>query len=452
MQNQSSGASAAPGCRDTFVYQQQGSGKLGYPVEYSSTTWTGNSAPVTMTMKVTELSFAALDAGLFEIPEGYREFSASQPAEAAAAAQAIRVAVAPVANQAPGASAYLSSMLNSSGVAATAIASPTIEAARAAGAEFLLTVETGAPRKKGGMFGKLAKSIGGEETKADYTLVEIASGAQRARNSVALRSGGMGAGAGMMLAAGVAGGAASAAGSPTGSAVANTMTHTVANQMMQSAYANPQAAADGLHERLLTSLCGGAGSGCDGGARGDVGGAIRNARPGAGGHDGHDSRQGRGVGRTDPRQLGRGGRAVPPGGSPLPQFERVENQPEGEECGVKAALARVGADDGPSDAGDGRDDGNGRGMQEGLAAETGDGDEHGEEQRGDSQHQRGLSEVVTARAAAKGVEALSDEENEGEEGQPQHTTDPQKPAQRSHAGNHANAPVMGEVRRNQQAV
>jgi len=241
-QSQSSSAAASPQCRDTFVYQQQGSGKLGYPIEYTSTTWAGNNPPVTMTMKVADLSFADLDAALFEIPEGYREFSAARPGEPAVAApRGVRVAVAPVANQAPGAAAYLSSMLNSSGVPSTTVAAPTVDAARAAGAEFLLTVETSAPKKKGGMFGKLAKSVGGEESKADFTLVEVASGTQRVRDTVSLRAGGMGAGAGMMLAAGVAGGAASAAGSHTGSVVANTMTHTMANQMMHSAYTNPQA-------------------------------------------------------------------------------------------------------------------------------------------------------------------------------------------------------------------
>lgn len=243
-QNQNSSTSAAPNCRDTFVFEQRGSGKPGYPIEYFMKMWAGNDAPVTMSMKVNELSFDELDAALFEVPTDYREYSAAQPgAPATAAPRGVKVAVAPVTNQPPGASSYLSSMLNSSGIPATAISSPTVEAASAAGAEFLLTVdmETAGAKKKGGMFGKLAKSIGGEESKANYTLTQVSTGAQRARSSVAMRSGGMGAGAGMMLAAGVAGGAASAAGSHTGAVAANTITHTMTNQMAQSAYANPQA-------------------------------------------------------------------------------------------------------------------------------------------------------------------------------------------------------------------
>lgn len=66
--------SASGGCVDQYEIKQTGSGRRGYPL-YEKTTMFDENGRETMSMvnEVVELSKASLDAGLFDVPEGYRE-------------------------------------------------------------------------------------------------------------------------------------------------------------------------------------------------------------------------------------------------------------------------------------------------------------------------------------------------------------------------------------------
>jgi hypothetical protein len=62
------------GCQDKYEMKQIGAGKRGYPVIEKMTMFDANGKETfTMTNEVIELSNAALDAALFEIPTGWRE-------------------------------------------------------------------------------------------------------------------------------------------------------------------------------------------------------------------------------------------------------------------------------------------------------------------------------------------------------------------------------------------
>jgi hypothetical protein len=67
-------SSRGGGCQDRQVFKQNGSGKLGYPV-YLKTTMRGENGgeDFVSIQEVLEISPAALDASLFEIPAGFRE-------------------------------------------------------------------------------------------------------------------------------------------------------------------------------------------------------------------------------------------------------------------------------------------------------------------------------------------------------------------------------------------
>jgi hypothetical protein len=62
------------GCRDKYDFKQIGTAKRGYPVIEKMTMFdeTGKET-FTMTNEVLELATAALDAALFDVPQGYRE-------------------------------------------------------------------------------------------------------------------------------------------------------------------------------------------------------------------------------------------------------------------------------------------------------------------------------------------------------------------------------------------
>jgi hypothetical protein len=67
---------AKPTCQDKYQMKQVGTTKRGYPV-YEKMTMFDETGKETMTMvnEVVELSKAALEAGLFDVPEGYRQVS-----------------------------------------------------------------------------------------------------------------------------------------------------------------------------------------------------------------------------------------------------------------------------------------------------------------------------------------------------------------------------------------
>jgi hypothetical protein len=62
------------GCRDQYEIRQIGTGKRGYPLYEKMTMFDDNGKETTtMVSEVIELSKASLEAGLFDVPEGYRE-------------------------------------------------------------------------------------------------------------------------------------------------------------------------------------------------------------------------------------------------------------------------------------------------------------------------------------------------------------------------------------------
>jgi hypothetical protein len=62
------------GCRDRYETKQIGTAKRGYPVWEKTTMFDPNGAESFSSIsEVVEFSHAALDASLFEVPQGYRE-------------------------------------------------------------------------------------------------------------------------------------------------------------------------------------------------------------------------------------------------------------------------------------------------------------------------------------------------------------------------------------------
>ncbi|HMT08976.1 MAG TPA: DUF4412 domain-containing protein [Pyrinomonadaceae bacterium] len=77
----------AGGCRDKIVSKNLGTGKTGYPLYQKMTMFDANGKESTsMTQEVVELSKAALDASLFEVPADYREVKDSSHLYTSAAA------------------------------------------------------------------------------------------------------------------------------------------------------------------------------------------------------------------------------------------------------------------------------------------------------------------------------------------------------------------------------
>lgn len=62
-----------PRCNDEVKVNQTGDGKLGYPLVYTLKTTKEDGSTTVMEMQVVDLSTAALDNSLFEIPSGYSE-------------------------------------------------------------------------------------------------------------------------------------------------------------------------------------------------------------------------------------------------------------------------------------------------------------------------------------------------------------------------------------------
>jgi hypothetical protein len=67
------------GCQDRVVFRHSGGGKLGYPVQETTTMYGPNGdATFTITKEVIDLSRQPLDAALFDIPAGYTEARSQQ--------------------------------------------------------------------------------------------------------------------------------------------------------------------------------------------------------------------------------------------------------------------------------------------------------------------------------------------------------------------------------------
>ncbi|HEX8069565.1 MAG TPA: hypothetical protein VF546_06420 [Pyrinomonadaceae bacterium] len=225
---------AAGGCQDRVVTKQTGTGRLGYPLQVTTTIY-GPDGSVTSTSstEVVELSRAPLAAALFDVPAGYTEVkstqelyglptgdaagdttgaveSAAEPAaasEAAAAAAAkrpggVRVGVAQVKNLtdktvAPDAArAHLVSALADAGLEAVPLNAYTPAAldaeAKQKACDFVLTTDVTALKssaggKLGGLFGRAAGLGGGgagsTEAAISYKLTPVGGGAAQLQAS-----------------------------------------------------------------------------------------------------------------------------------------------------------------------------------------------------------------------------------------------------------------------------
>jgi hypothetical protein len=208
------------GCRDRVRFNQQGSARIGYPLQETTTSYRPDgSVAFTSTKEVVELSREPLDAALFDVPAGYvetsnhqelygmpsmaemksqmssdrparEESSSSSPTGNTKAPGAIRVGVVRVNNRTDrgvsqeSLSARLVAEIQESGVEAVslnAISPAEAEAeAKAKQCDFILytdltALKTSAAKKLGGMFGRAA-GVGGidkTEAKVQFKLFAV---------------------------------------------------------------------------------------------------------------------------------------------------------------------------------------------------------------------------------------------------------------------------------------
>lgn len=217
--NDSTSRAVVEGCIDDQRVESVGSGKSGYPVEYVSKTWINGQGPQVMSMKVLEYSNRLLDPSLFTIPDGFSDRS-GEIARGTKSAGRILIAVAPAVNADTSAAARLTALLNAESAASVAVPEASLEAAKRVGAEYMLTNEqqAEAPKKSNGMFGKLARSMGGSQVQLKYKLTSVKTGETMLESSVSGSQGGNG----LLAAMSVASIAAPVAGAASHSYIAQT--------------------------------------------------------------------------------------------------------------------------------------------------------------------------------------------------------------------------------------
>lgn len=213
------------GCRDKITYRNSGSANPGFPLEETRTMSMGGSNTFTQTVETLEFSKATLDAGLFEIPQGYAKAANDQdlygmpdmaaimkqaeaaanenersqarnqptmPSEAPAATGAkrpgvVRIGVLVPSNKGETVSiaslhTFLVEQLNSGGTEAVRVNSEAD--AKAADCDYLLSsdiskLKQSTAGKVGGLFGKvtsLPTSGGNFEVQVDFRLVSLKTG------------------------------------------------------------------------------------------------------------------------------------------------------------------------------------------------------------------------------------------------------------------------------------
>jgi hypothetical protein len=69
---------AKPDCQDQMKFKTAGGGKLGYPLDVTTTIYTDDGKTITTSTQVTDLSTTTLDAALFDVPDGYTEAKSYQ--------------------------------------------------------------------------------------------------------------------------------------------------------------------------------------------------------------------------------------------------------------------------------------------------------------------------------------------------------------------------------------
>jgi hypothetical protein len=69
---------AKPDCEDQIRFKRAGGGKLGYPLDVTTTIYTEDGKSFTTSTQVTDLSTTTLDAALFDVPDGYTEAKSYQ--------------------------------------------------------------------------------------------------------------------------------------------------------------------------------------------------------------------------------------------------------------------------------------------------------------------------------------------------------------------------------------
>ncbi|HEV2828768.1 MAG TPA: hypothetical protein VGW76_14310 [Pyrinomonadaceae bacterium] len=234
------------GCRDRVRFNQQGSARLGYPLQETTTSYgPDGSVAFTSTKEVVELSRDPLDAALFDVPAGYvetsnfqelygmpsmeemksqmssdrparEESSNSTPSSNAKKPGAIRVGVVRVNNKTDrgvsqeSLSARLVAEIQESGVEAVslnAISPAEAEAeAKAKQCDFILytdltALKASAAKKLGGMFGRAA-GVGGidkTEAKVQFKLFAVGETSPRLQSAATSKEEGDEASAGNAL-------------------------------------------------------------------------------------------------------------------------------------------------------------------------------------------------------------------------------------------------------------
>jgi hypothetical protein len=72
------GPRARPECQDQIKFKIVGGGRLGYPLDVTTTVHTDNGQTFTTSTQVTDLSTTTLDTALFDVPDGYTEAKSYQ--------------------------------------------------------------------------------------------------------------------------------------------------------------------------------------------------------------------------------------------------------------------------------------------------------------------------------------------------------------------------------------
>lgn len=199
------GGSAA--CRDEYRLQGDAGKKLGYPVEYTMKSSENGGAPVVLEMKVTALSTAKLDAGLFEPPAGYTEAgSAAAQAAAPPPPGAPKIGVAALRNKSGAAvdTAALDGQVAQQFAGSKFVTVPVfgnsdtelLADARQKQCQYVLTTDVAEVKRPaiGRIGGLLGRATGGDskgmvDARVDYRLVSVETGQPVAASSAAGRSG-----------------------------------------------------------------------------------------------------------------------------------------------------------------------------------------------------------------------------------------------------------------------
>jgi hypothetical protein len=176
---------ATQDCVDEQQVETIGTAKAGFPVEYTSKTWTDGNGPVNSSMKLLTYNTDTLDASLFDIPAGFTDGHATKAVVGKDASKLVGVAAGP-----GDLHSRAAAILNSESVYATPMTDDSIETARQNHCAYILVLDQGdAAPKKASKFGKLTKAVTGEKADLHYKLINVEDGSTVTESSVTGKSG-----------------------------------------------------------------------------------------------------------------------------------------------------------------------------------------------------------------------------------------------------------------------